>query len=79
MVGNVFEMTLSDWRASYDHYDYFAQTVVNATGYKVAKGLAYLNLTGGFGKDLIEVLYIINKKSTQDAHYRVHHIQVVTI
>ena len=47
MVGNVFEMTLSDWRASYDHYNYFGQTLIKSTGFKVAKGLAYFKLNGG--------------------------------
>ncbi|MAD60377.1 MAG: hypothetical protein CMH49_02535 [Myxococcales bacterium] len=52
MVGNLFEMTLSDWRAAYDHYNYFGQTSVSSSGYKVAKGLSYKRLIGGYQEAL---------------------------
>ncbi len=52
MVGNLFEMTQSEWRVGYDHYDHLGQTSVSQGGSRVAKGLSYYQIKGGYQEDL---------------------------
>ena len=65
MGGNLFELTRSSWSNSYEHYSYFGSTDHPASSDRVAKGISYFQILGGYQENLKRI--------------RLHHKQGVNI